>query len=198
MNKRVQTTSSLQNGPLFIYGIDPDGKPRGARYNTVRDDLINAAFDLKCRIVRPIPDQLATIAAKLPLGRIYASGKAFIPIIKRPLYDKLKEAHSKYERVEEKERKITAADISRGIVQSIAQSDLVLGKKAVGNKPVSWEAITVGDEVLALISPDDGWWSCVIAERDGDLLTLRYSDYPKKPVFVRHISTIARVYPGGR
>lgn len=198
MNKRVQTTSSLQVGPLFIYGIDPDGKPRGAQYKGIRDDLANAAFDLKCRIVHPIPNELAPLVARLPLGRIYSSGKAFIPIIKRPLYDKLKEAHSKYERAEEKEREAIAADISRGIIQSIAQSDLVLGNKAVGNKPLNWEAIAVGDEVLAQISPDDGWWRCVIAERDGDLLTLRYSDYPKKPVFIRHVSTIARVYPGSR
>ncbi|WP_424629598.1 hypothetical protein [Bradyrhizobium sp. SYSU BS000235] len=49
--------------------------------------------------------------------------------------------------------------------------------------------------VVAPFSPDDGWWSSIVTAREGDLLTLRYRDYPKKPIFVRHISTVARVHP---
>ena len=50
--------------------------------------------------------------------------------------------------------------------------------------------------VLAMDSPDDGWWETIVTDRDEALLTLRYRDYPKQPVIVRHLSAVARIYPG--
>jgi hypothetical protein len=45
-----------------------------------------------CRVLINQPETVSDIAMKLPVGRIYASGKAFIPNIRRDLYDKISEA----------------------------------------------------------------------------------------------------------
>jgi len=196
MSKKADSKpKDRMQGPYLVYGLDKEGKPRGARYLTIRDDFVSAAMDMGLQVLL-VPDELASIVAKLPLGRIYASGKGFTPVIRRPLYDKLKEAHDNLEAVHKVESEKAQAESSRRINQLIAQGDVSLGKKATGNLPSDWIAIAAGDMVVAMISPDEGWWSCIIVERDGDLLKLRYRDFPKRPEFVRHISTIARVHPG--
>lgn len=196
MSKKSDSTSKDQKpGPYLVYGLDKEGKPRGARYLTVRDDFVSAAMDMGLQVLL-VPDELTSIVAKLPLGRIYASGKAFIPIIRRPLYDKLKEAHDKLEATQKVETEKAHVESRRSNRQLIAQMDISLGKKALGNPPTDWDSISPGDIVVAMISPDEGWWSCIVVERENDLLTVRYRDFPKRPEFVRHISTIARVHPG--
>lgn len=196
MSKKSDSTSKDQKrGPYLVYGLDKEGKPRGARYLTIRDDFVSAAMDMGLQVLL-VPDELASIVAKLPLGRIYASGKAFIPIIRRPLYDKLKEAHNKLEATQKVETEKAHVESRRRTSQLIAQGDVSLGKPAVGNLPTAWDSISPGDMVVAMISPDEGWWSCIVVEREGDLLTVRYRDFPKRPEFVRHISTIASVHPG--
>jgi hypothetical protein len=62
--------------------------------------------------------------------------------------------------------------------------------------PRSWDNVGVGHMVLVHESPADGWWEAVVVQREDEVLTLRFRDYPKLPTFVRHISTIALVNPG--
>jgi hypothetical protein len=62
-----------------------------------------------------------------------------------------------------------------------------------------WAALTVNMVVLA---PDldskglaDGWWESVIVDIHGDVLTLRFRDYPRQPLFRRKRDQIAIMYP---
>src|ERR1700730_10647120 len=77
---------------LFVLGLDENGKPRGARFAELKDNIASAAVDMNCRVLINQPETVSDIAMKLPAGRIYASGKAFIPNIRRDLYDKISEA----------------------------------------------------------------------------------------------------------
>ena len=52
------------------------------------EQAIHAAQTLKLEIYDTSSDELKQIAKALPSGRIYAQGRAFIPFIKRELYDK--------------------------------------------------------------------------------------------------------------
>ena len=61
--------------------------------------------------------------------------------------------------------------------------------------PRSWDSVGVGHMVLIHESPADGWWEAVVVQREDEVLTLRFRDYPKVPTFVRHISAIG---PRGR
>jgi hypothetical protein len=50
--------------------------------------------------------------------------------------------------------------------------------------------------VLMHESPEDGWWEALVLNRENEILTLRFRDYPQLPTRVRHISTVALVNPG--
>jgi hypothetical protein len=47
--------------------------------------------------------------------------------------------------------------------------------------------------VLARESLECGWWEAVVVERNGDLVTVRYRDYPQYPPMVRHRSAVALI-----
>src|ERR1700722_14378751 len=82
-NKEHQPTTQL-----FVYGEDEAGKPKGARFPaTERDRLIPVVETMKLRIFEAGSEELIAVGMKLPVGRIYARGKSFIPNIRRELYD---------------------------------------------------------------------------------------------------------------
>ena len=185
---------------LFVLGLDENGKPRGARFAELKDNIASAAVDMNCRVLINQPEAVSDIAMKLPAGRIYASGKAFIPNIRRDLYDKISEAA----RIAEKsdaEIETGAAEQSAVVKPPIDQADSALAEArcvspVTSGLPRSWETIGVGHMVVFHESPDDGWWEGIVINREGDLLTLRLRDFPKQGTFVRHINTVALVNPG--
>jgi hypothetical protein len=38
-----------------------------------------------------------------------------------------------------------------------------------------------------------GWWEAIVIERNDDMLTLRFRDYPKLPKFSRHRAAVALI-----
>src|SRR5260370_24388592 len=62
------------------------GLTRVAQHN---DRVVNAALDLSLNAVKVASPAFAEAAKKLPEGRLYASGKAFIPNVKQSLHDEL-------------------------------------------------------------------------------------------------------------
>ena len=47
--------------------------------------------------------------------------------------------------------------------------------------------------MLARETLECGWWEAVVTERNGDLVTVRYRDYPQYPPMVRHRSAVALI-----
>jgi hypothetical protein len=186
---------------LFVLGLDDNGKPRGARFAELKDNIASAATDMNCRILINQPEAVSDIAMKLPVGRIYASGKAFIPNIRRDLYDKISEAARIVAEKSDAEIETGAAEQSVVVKSVIDQADAAPAEArcvspVTSGLPRSWETIGVGHMVVFHESPDDGWWEGIVIKREGDLLTLRLRDFPKQGTFVRHINTVALVNPG--
>jgi hypothetical protein len=48
---------------------------------------------------------------------------------------------------------------------------------------------------LATEGDKEGWWEAIITATDGDMLTLRFRDYPKQPKVQRHRAAIALINP---
>jgi hypothetical protein len=123
---------------------------------------------------------------KLPVGRLYASGKAFVPPIRRDLLGKLKAA--------------IEASGDESHVQQPAPAPSSEKTKAGGvvaaGLPRTWESIDVGQ--LVLVEDDDpGFgWPCLVTKREDQVLTLRLRDYPDKGTYVRHIAQVGLVNPG--
>jgi hypothetical protein len=61
--------------------------------------------------------------------------------------------------------------------------------------PKTWDDVSPGQLVIAQESQENGWWEAICIKRDGDMLTLRFRDYPKLPKFARHKTAVALICP---
>jgi hypothetical protein len=203
MGKKEETTAAaFANSPVFAFGLDENGKPRGARFSQgLNDQIVSAALDMNCRVIQNHSAALTALGMKLPVGRVYASGKAFIPNIRRDLYDKLEAARQQppeevggvipVSLFKEPSEPPSAAGEPKDKAATVA-----CASPMASGLPKSWETIASGHMVLAFEGPGEGWWEAVVVHREEEILTLRYRDYPKVPNFQRHITTVALINPG--
>ena len=84
------TVATRCPSPLVLFGIDSRGKPKGARFGKEHASLaMKAATQLQLNVLASNDPKVAEIAARLPVGRVHATGRTFVPFIRRDLYDKL-------------------------------------------------------------------------------------------------------------
>jgi hypothetical protein len=140
---------------------------------------------------------LTALGVKLPVGRVYASGKAFIPNIRRDLYDKLETARQQPpEEVEGVAPVNLFTEPAAASESADKPASVACTSPMVSGLPKTWDSIGVGQMVLAYEGPGEGWWEAVVVKREEEILTLRYRDYPKVPNFQRHLTTVALINPG--
>src|SRR3954468_5783049 len=92
MRKQQEKKPTAIADKFFVFGVDNNGKPRGARFAEFNEKALSFASELKLTGVFPASPAFTEIAGKLPPGRLYSSGKAFIPNIRRDLVEKLETA----------------------------------------------------------------------------------------------------------
>jgi hypothetical protein len=98
--------------------------------------------------------------AKLPAGRLHATGKGLVPYIKGVLYTELLSA--------------VMGELRPQQNPEPAPQDL----------PRSWDDVATGHLVIARETLEFGWYEAVVIERNGDLVTVRYRDYPDFPALI--------------
>ena len=155
---------------LVVLGMDADGKPHASRFSEADAALVQRAAELMSfHVVRvsPAKKDAHAVAVELPLGKIFATGRAFVPFVARSAFDKLAAlVEAGFE-----PRSAAAAppvDASAGMVSA----------EAVNNADALWSTIEIGSVVLAQ-QPEvwgPGWWESVVVTIDGDDLTLRWLD----------------------
>jgi hypothetical protein len=194
MGKQQEKAVANSTDKVFVFGLDDEGKPRGARFADFNDKIVQAAAEMHLTSVYPASAAFTEIAMKLPAGRLYASGKAFVPPIRRDLVEKLESVlavpgdESKAHRPETTSTQ-TAEQETEGVkVRTVSPISSGL--------PRSWDSIDVGHVVLGHAGPEEGWWECVVVKREDELLTLRLRDYPKQGTYLRHVTQVALINPG--
>jgi RadC-like JAB domain len=81
---------ATSTSPLIVLGFDEQQKPRGAKFIDAKLDLVTKAADLMgLNVYEATAEELAELAKKLPLGRLYANGRGFVPNIRQSLYSDL-------------------------------------------------------------------------------------------------------------
>ena len=164
--------------PLIVLGYDEQQKPRGARFVDVKPDLVTKAAELiGLKVYDTSNPDVAAIAKKLPVGRLYANGRGFVPNIRQDLYSQLVVA------------------LAGKPEAALSLDDAKDSLPAARGLPRTWDEVAPGHVVVAHESIEDGWWEAIIIDRKDDVFTLRYRDFPKLPKFVRHRSSIALIYP---
>ena len=79
--------------------------------------------------------------------------------------------------------------------QGAVGTDDDAGTPVARGLPRNWDEIAPGHLAVAQESLANGWWEAIVIERKGDMLTLRFRDYPRLPKFFRHCTAIALMSP---
>ena len=75
---------------VVVFGLDDKGKPHASAFDVSEAKLAQKAAGLMgMRVLRPKTADQRALAAKLPRGRIFASGRGFVPFVKAGLYEAL-------------------------------------------------------------------------------------------------------------
>jgi hypothetical protein len=175
---------------IVLFGIGANGKPKAARFRKADASLATkAAAQLHLRVLKVSDAAVSALAAKLPAGRIHASGRGVVHNIRADLYSQLVAVAGSS----------AAADSPASPVPPNAGSNggPANGKKKGGDNrlPASWDEIAVGHAVIAHDSADGGWVDAIVVERSGDMCTLKWRDYPRDRRFTRHYRTLALLCP---
>ena len=176
---------------LVVLGIDVDGKPHASRFADSDEPLVARVAELMgFHVTQVAPDnaELHVVAERLPHGKIFGSGRAFVPFVGRAAFDKL------------------AALVEGGIARRAIGANqrgpdhppaAIYEAEAVETADALWSKVEVGTVVLVtqpeLYGP--GWWEGVVVAVDGDDLTLRWIDTPPEEPFRASRRDVALRHP---
>ena len=178
---------------LVVLGIDVDGKPHGSRFEEHDAPFVARAAELMgFHVVRIAPDnaELHGIAEGLPLGKIFATGRAFVPYVARSAFDKL--------------AALVDGDITarapRPLDATPSEPDVSTSADAETDPPdayeTMWATVEIGSTVLATQPSEyDGWWESIVVAVNGDYLTLRWRDEPNEKPFRVSRRNVALLHP---
>ena len=154
----------------ILLGADEYAKPRAARFSGEDPALLaKAAETMHLRLIEITEPEVAEIAALLPAGRLHANGKGLVPYIKGHVYTDLM-----YTALSPKPPQANPDPAPQDLQRT-------------------WDDLAPGHIVIAKETLELGWWEAVVIERTGDLVTVKYRDYPQYPPLVRHRSVIALI-----
>jgi hypothetical protein len=171
-------TNEPGRAPLLVFGLDQAGKPKAGRFPDRHATLARkAALALNLNAYPMDRPKLVELASQIPVGRIHAQGKAFIPSIKQGLFDQIRQAVNPATTM--------AAAAKAGPQVTMAPTN---------RQPKDWDSIGVGDLVLCTEGPREGFWEAFIVARDGDKISCQFRDYPRQPVYECSIDDIALMH----
>ena len=77
---RCQGIRPTAAAPLIVLGYDEHHKPQAAQFPAADADLVaKAARLMDLKVYEAATEDLAALAKKLPVGRLYSNGRGFVP-----------------------------------------------------------------------------------------------------------------------
>lgn len=200
---------------LVVLGLDEKGKPHASWFDEGEAELATKAAGLMGMQVLPLAtDERRALASKLPHGRVFASGRGFVPFVARATFDQLAACEG-LQRPPKPDggdgepstpngpgRPRKAADSGTGGVTHTpgepagGAGDGDPGQPDDPHRPASWSEIQVGSLVLVSEGVGKGWFeSRVVEARGADLYVLQWRDWPDFPREVRRREDLALLHP---
>lgn len=189
------TSTLATSAPFILFGRDDAGRPHAARFAEGDADSIRRAADLMNFSFAAADTQaLQTLAATLPVGRLFESGRGFVPFIKAALYERLLAATGAPDVTKAASSPDkpadggTKGDGGSGGAPGGAGAGGPAGKATVQKFPSHWDEIGVGSHVLACQGSMEGWFEAVVLSIRADRIgfTLGWRDWPDEPEITRN------------
>ena len=180
---------------LIVFGPDKDGKPHASWFAEVDVALATKAAGVMGMRTLPLQDEAAfAIAAQLPQGRVFASGRAFVPFVAKGVYARLAALVGPGEVAAPAEGSKATGGPAKGPNEPSATKDQLGGE--AGRYPRNWAGVAIGSLVLISEGEGDGWYEAeVIDAKAGGIYTLRWRDWPDLPLLVRRREHMALLHP---
>lgn len=179
--------SASASPAVVVFGVDDKGKPHASTFKSEEAELAERAAGLMgMHVFRPIDaDHLAAVE-KLPVGRVFSSGRAFVPFCRRGAFDQL--------------CALTGQDSGAGASKAGSPANQGTASPVpiqATTVPQTWQELGNGGLCLACDDPWDGWWIAVILSVEpDDALALRWRDFPESEAFARRRDEIG-LLPSG-
>ena len=181
---------------IVVFGTDESGKPHASAFSQADSELAEQAARLmRMQVLRVETDEQRELAAKLPAGRVFASGRAFVPFVQAGVYEALRTfagPAGPSPAGDPSSACTSQPDAAQGH-STASQAEAASHDQRDGAKQAPG-AIDVGTVVLAA-EPMNGWWEAVVVKAKGDALTLKWRDFPDEPQFVRRRHKVVRLEP---
>jgi hypothetical protein len=204
----MQAETSTETRPtpppaaLIVFGRDDTGRPHASQFSEADAELAEKAAELMgMRTLRVTTDIEANTAARLPLGRVFASGKAFVPFVAGEVFAALEAAAGNVATGGDHAR-VAAGRLSKakGSSSGVQAGDQPgnAGEPASepARPPSDWGGIGPNSLVLATTGVMQGWYEAVVIEaKADDLFTLQWRDWPDDPRLARRREHLALLHP---
>ena len=174
---------------IILLGRDEAGKAHASRFDGMDGNAAkDAASIMGMAALAVVGDELTALADKLPKGKLYDSGKAFVPFVKGELYERLHDHLPK----KEKEALAEANRLRQAAARSAKEPDV----PETLTLPEDWSKIAVDSLVLAYDGSDEAWFEAFVVEmRGSEEVMLRWLNRPDLPNFMRRRDRLALLHP---
>lgn len=185
-------------GPvLIVLGKDENGKAHASWFAADEAELaIKAAGLMGMAVLKIETEALFQQASKeLAKGKIFASGRGFVPFVKASVFDDLVKnlpggKMPKLKAVPKPDKPEKQAKAKGGSNKPSKATP------ALHPRPTDWGSIVKGSLVLAA-EPDEPWCEAVVVDTRADgILVLRWRGYDGWPNVVRRREDVALLHPG--
>ncbi|MER9740905.1 hypothetical protein [Mesorhizobium sp. M0187] len=198
MNVAFETTRSL-----IVFGRDDTRKPHASVFLLPEVEAAESAARLMgMHSHRVEPGEAPEIVMRLPAGKLFDSGKAFVPFVKSEVYTRIAALAGVADERDggpgDDEAANSPENASAGSPEAVAgHGEGGGGGGAVGgNGSDLWAKLTVGDVVLASEGPDEGYFEArIMKAKAKGIFTLKFRDYPDAPQVDRSYYQLGLIHP---
>ena len=187
---------------LILFGRDERSRPHASRFVAAETEPAARAATLMGLHTLIITEAHRTFAAGLPQGRLFESGKAFVPFCSAPMFADLLAAAGLPDAppVRAAGKTTDAPPAPAGGLGSVGAAGGAGGAAKPPGDAVAidpWAGITLGSVVLAKGDDEDGYYAAkVIATKANQNFVLTWVDYPDLLEFTRHRYDLGLLYVG--
>jgi len=181
--------------PIVVLGRDDSGKAHASYFSAADGHMAKKAAGLMGMVaLRADNDHVRSLMARIPKGKLFNSGKAFVPFVKQDLFLQLADQLPAEDRQRLDQPRATAAnDAIPGDVGDMNGAGM---PQRPSRLPEDWSKLKVGSIVLATEGPLEGWYEATVTEmKPGGGLRLKWRDYLDLPPFGRTVEQVALIHP---
>lgn len=176
-------TIATEKPSVILASIDGSGKARASTFPTsLRKAAAKAAELGGSTVIEVTSDAMLELALKLPKGKIYESGRAFVPFVKAKLFQSVAE-HAPL--IAQKPRGTT---LPRGMTSE--HKNIINQAKPAGDRSKTEEGS------MFLAHDGEAWFEAVVVKVvDESTVSLRWRDYDEEPPFDMKLEQLGLLPP---